>query len=432
MSWPQNDLWDRLEAELFRRLGPERYADWVRNVRPLSLDEEEFVVHFETTYARDKFEGLRASVTAAVRRATNRKIRVRFRVEGDSFARPPGADLQDETRRGGILRALPQTFDTFVEGPGNRTALEATRAFASAEPPPFRTLLIHAPSGLGKTHLLRAVGARLSERPRTSVLLFTGEQFARHFDCALSEGHREAFLKRCRSVHALLLDDLHLLAGREEAQRAFLETVLNLEDRGGRAAFTCERPPHQVEGLLRALKSRLRGDCVVTLGRPDPATSAAFLRTCAPPGTPPSVLDHLATHVRTSYKDQMNCLRRVLELGPPTLPAARAVVRDFLSRWGGGLSYEDIARAAADCFGVAVSEIYAPGRSGAAARARRACFYLSRKLLRQPYARIGEHFGGRDPATVLDSCRRLDRGNGAVETALLRQMEERLSAAALR
>ena len=327
MSWPQNDLWDRLEAELFRRLGPERYADWVRNVRPLSLDEEEFVVHFETTYARDKFEGLRASVTAAVRRATNRKIRVRFRVEGDSFARPPGADLQDETRRGGILRALPQTFDTFVEGPGNRTALEATRAFASAEPPPFRTLLIHAPSGLGKTHLLRAVGARLSERPRTSVLLFTGEQFARHFDCALSEGHREAFLKRCRSVHALLLDDLHLLAGREEAQRAFLETVLNLEDRGGRAAFTCERPPHQVEGLLRALKSRLRGDCVVTLGRPDPATSAAFLRTCAPPGTPPSVLDHLATHVRTSYKDQMNCLRRVLELGPPTLPAARAVVR---------------------------------------------------------------------------------------------------------
>ncbi len=402
MRSPLDGVWKRIEAELFRALGPERYTDWLRNARPLSLDEEEFVVHFECTYAKDKFEGrLKPAITEAARRATNRNVRVRFLVEGSSFLRPHAASLRDETRRTGILRTPPLTIATFVEGHGNRIALRTAMAFAAPGPPPFRTLLIHAPSGLGKTHLLRAIGAETAGRPGVSVLTFTGEQFARHFDYACVEGHREAFLKRCRNAHVFLFDDLHLLAGREDAQRAFLETVLALEERGGRAAFTCERHPRGADGYS--------------------------LLACAPPGTPPAPLEHLAAHVRTSYKDQLSCLERVLELGPPTLPAMRRVVGEFLNRWSGGLTYEDIACAAADSFGVSVIEIYAPGRSRAAAEARGACFYLSRELLRQPYARIGAHFGGRDHATVMESCRRLARPDGGLGDRL-RRLEEQLVA----
>ncbi len=430
MHFPLHEVWARLNAELFRRLGPERYAAWIRNARPASLDEEEFVIHFESTYAKDKVETLLlAAVTEGARRVTNRNVRVRFLVEGASFPRPDAAALQDETRRTGALRLPPLTFATFVEGRGNRTALQAARAFASPGPPRFRSLLLHAPSGLGKTHLLRAVGAELSGRPGTSVLTFTGEQFARHFDYACVEGHREAFLKRCRNAHVFLFDDLHLLAGREEAQGAFLETVLTLIERGCRVAFTCERHPSGVRGFSRALRNRLRADQEATLERPDPATGAVFLRACAPPGTPPAATEYLAAQVQTSFKDQLACLARLLELGPPTFPAMRAVVGEFLNRWSGGLTYDDIVRAAAERFGVSVGEIYAPGRSRAASEARGACFYLARKLLGHPYARIGEHFAGRDRTTVRHTCRRWAAPRDGAARERLRRLEDQLSAA---
>jgi chromosomal replication initiator protein len=429
MRSPLDDAWMRLDRELFSRLGPERYAAWVRNALPLSLDEEEFLVHFESTYAKDKVEALfKTAVVEAVRRVTNRNIRVRFLVEGESFPLPRAAALHDETRRDGPVRTPPLRFDTFVEGRGNRTALQAARAFAAPGAPPFRTLLIHAASGLGKTHLLRAIGAELSSRPGVSVLTFTGEQFSRHFDYACVEGHREAFLKRCRSAHVFLFDDLHLLAGREAAQKALLETVLALGEKGSRTALTCDRHPRAVDGLSRSVRNRLRADREVSLDRPDAATSAAFLRACAPAGTPPTVLDHLAANVPTSHKDQLACLARILEAGPATLPAARAVVGDFLNRWSGGLTCEDIARATAESFGVSLGEIYTASRSRAAAEARGACFYLARKILGRPYAAIGAHFGGRDHATVLVSCRRLSRRNGPMGERL-RKLEEQLVSA---
>ncbi len=427
MRSPIEGIRKRLLAETFRILGPELYSEWIRNARPAFIDEEEFVVHFETTYAKDKVESrLMRAITEAARRATNRNVRVRFLVDGASFQRPCLAALRDETRRAGIVRPPPPTFASFVEGTCNRPALQAAREFAAPGPPPFRTLLIHAPSGLGKSHLLHAIGAELGGRPGTSLLTLTGEQFARHFHYACVAGHREAFLKRCRNAHAFLFDDLHLLAGRHEAQDAFLQTVTAIAERGYRAAFTCEKHPRMVDGLSRTLKNRLRPEREVTLRRPDPLTSAAFLRALAPPGTPTAALEFIAANVPTSYKDQLHCLERVLELGRPTLSATRAVVGDFLNRWSGGLTCDDIARATAESFGISVGEIYSQARSREISAARGACFYLVRKLLRQPYARIGAYFGGRDHTTVIESCRRMERPDNPLRERL-RCIEERLA-----
>jgi len=193
-----------------------------------------------------------------------------------------------------------------------------------------------------------------------------------------------------------------------------------LDAQGARVAVTSLRHPRRLDGLSPALRRHLRADLEVSIDRPDPATGLGVLRDCAPPTVPVPILECLSEQVRTSHKDQLQVLSRILEAPPVTLASARAAVSQFLNQWSQGLSYSDIARATAESFGVRVSEIYSPDRARAASDARHACFYLARKLLGEPFARIGDHFGGRDHATVLQACRKMEKGRGPVRDRLRR------------
>jgi len=421
MAWALDRIWNRLNDELFRSLGPDRYALWIRHALPATLDEDLFTFHFPTTRAKDKIESLlRAEVVAASQRASNRNVRVQFTVDADLFLPSPEEDAPLGSRPPTFA-----TFATFVAGPGNRPALSAARDFVRGGPTAPRTLLIHAPSGMGRTHLLRAMHADLSRRPDVAVLFFTGEQFRRHSREAHLRDRREAFLKKCRSASVFLFDDLHLLCGREDAQAALADVLGSLAERGGRAALTSEKHPRLLDRLHRSLRARLRADVEVAIERPDPATGKTFLRAAAPQPIPDAVLEYVASHVRSSHADQLSCLARILAQPPFTLPSARSAVSEFLNEWSLGLGFEDIVRAAAADYGVTVTEIYSLGRSREAAEARQACFYLSRKLLGRPFAQIGDHFGGRDHSTVHEACRKLEGTEGPLRERL-RRLERRL------
>jgi chromosomal replication initiator protein len=420
MAWATDRLWERLNGELFRTLGPDRYSLWNRHALPATLDEELFTFHFPTTHAKDKVESLlRDAVTAAAQRVTNRNVRVLFTVDGDAFV--AAAD-------GRPLFARDPTFATFVTGPGNRPACSAAKAFARGGPGDPRTLLIHAPSGLGRSHLLRSIHAEVSRRPDSGVLFFTGEQFRRHSREAVLRDRMEAFRKKCCSAQVFLFDDLHLLCGRDEPQRMLADILGSLAGRGARAALSSERHPRVLERLHRSLAARLRMDVEVSIERPDPVTGVAFLRAAAP-AMPEAVLAYIAAHVSSSHTDQLACLARLADQPPYTLASARSAVSEFLNHWSLGLSFADIVRAAADDFGVTVGDIYSLGRSREAAEARQACFYLARKLLGRPFAQIGDHFGGRDHSTVHEACRKLERTRGAARERLNR-LEESLQRAA--
>lgn len=419
MAWALDQIRKRLNQELFLALGPERYALWNRHALPATFDEEHFTFHFATTHLKDKIESLlRPAVAAAAQRAANRNVRVVFSVDADAFVAP---DLASPSS------PHPATFLTFVTGAGNRLAFSAARAFARGGPGDPRTLLLHAPSGLGRSHLLRAIHAELLRRPDSGVLFFTGEQFRRHSREASLRDRMDAFRKKCSSAQALLFDDLHLLLGHPEIQRLLADILSSLAERGARAALTSERHPRCLDPLHRALKARLlRSDVEVTIERPDPATGTAFLRASAPGEVPDEALQYIAAHVRSSHTDQLACLSQFLDRPPHTMASARSAVAEFLNHWSLGLRFEDIVRAAADDFGVTVGEIYSLGRSRDATDARQACFYLSRKLLGCPFAHIGDHFGGRDHSTVLEACQKLERSRGAARERL-RRLEKMLA-----
>ncbi|HEX7901698.1 MAG TPA: helix-turn-helix domain-containing protein [Planctomycetota bacterium] len=407
------DVWKRFSSLLFTAVGPDRYDLWTRHVRPAELDEENWLLHVESTYARDKIDTLfRAAAVDAAATATNRRVRLRFAVDPASFLRAPDDRLRDAE--------AGDAFSTFAIGPGNRSALAAARSFAAGR---GALLALVAPSGLGKTHLLRAVERELRLRPGAVVLFFTAVQFRRHVAFSGLRARLDAFVAMCGGARAFLLDDLHLLCGFDAAQAAFVEVLDLLAAHGSRVALTAEAPPRRIAGLSPALRRRLRPDAEAFLDRPDVATSRAVLAANFP-RLPAAALEVIAAEVRSSHKDQAQCAAKLLERGAPTPSAARAVAAEFLSHWSQGLTYADIARAVAESFGVAMTAIYADERSRTAADARQACFYLSRKLLGRPYAAIGDHFGGRDHATVLHACHKLEVARGDVR---LERVERSLS-----
>jgi len=419
MAWVLDQIWKRLNQELFSALSPDRYSLWIRHALPATLDEDLFTFHFSSTHAKDKVESLlRDAVTGAAQRATNRNVRVLFSVDGDTFV-APADELPPATRA--------PTFATFVAGACNRPALSAARAFARGGSGDPSSLLITASSGLGRSHLLRAIHAELARRPDCGVLFFTGDQFRRHSREADLRDRMDAFRKKCSAAQVFLFDDLHLLCGHEESQLVLADILASLSERGARAALTSERHPRFLERLHRNLRARLRTDVEVSIDRPDAACGAALLRSVAPAGAPDAALEYIADHVRSSHTDQLSCLSRFVDQPPYSLASARSAVSEFLNHWSLGLSFEDIVRAAADDFGVSVGEIYSLGRSREAAEARQACFYLARKLLGRPFAQIGDHFGGRDHSTVHEACRKLERARGAAKERLMR-LEKSLDA----
>jgi chromosomal replication initiation ATPase DnaA len=323
MGWALDRIWKRLNQELFRTLGPDRYSLWIRHALPATLDEELFTFHFASTHAKDKVESLlRDAVGAAAQKVTNRNVRVLFSVDGDAFVAP--ADEPPPPSRA-------PTFATFMAGPSNRPAVAAARAFARGGP---RSLLIHAPSGLGRSHLLRAIHAELP-----AALFFTGDQFRRHSREAVLRDRMEAFLKKCCSAPVFLFDDVHLLCGHDEPQRLLADILGSLAARGARAALTSERHPRVLERLHRSLAGRLRMEVEVTIDRPDPLTGIAFLRSVAPPGMADAVLAYLAAHVTSSHSDQLSCLARLAAQPPWTLASARSAVSEFINHWSLGLSF---------------------------------------------------------------------------------------------
>ena len=156
-------------------------------------------------------------------------------------------------------------------------------------------------------------------------------------------------------------------------------------------------------------------------------TAVAILSAWSPPGVPAATLETIARHVTSGPGDQIECLAAVLRRDAPTPAAARTVVTEFLNRWSRGLTYEDIARTVADSFGVHVTEIYSTRRTRPVADARQACYFLARRLLRDPFAQIGRKFGGRDHATVLQACRKLEGTRGKPQERL-RRLERDLAA----
>jgi chromosomal replication initiator protein len=474
-------VWEQVVQELSDgTLSPQQRA-WMRVTRPIGLLDGTALLAAPSDFAKEAIErALRAPITDALSRRLGRTVSLAVKVDaavplakhvppppmvpvdlGDGVAEPillsdlpePGADSStDEVDEEGdalatvheiwptfagagaaaptqpfTAPAKPQTsqtrlnekytFDTFVIGSSNRFAHAAAVAVAEAPARAYNPLFIWGESGLGKTHLLHAVG-HYAQRlfPGMRVRYVSTEEFTNDFINSLRDDRKVAFQRRYRDVDVLLVDDIQFLEGKEGTQEEFFHTFNTLHNANKQIVVSSDRPPKGLGTLEDRLRTRFEWGLITDIQPPELETRIAILRKKAAQdrlAAPAEVLEFIADRIERNIRELEGALIRVtafasLNRQPVDVQLAEIVLRDLIpDSHAPEISASTIMAITAEFFAVSIDELCGPGKTKALANARQISMYLCRELTDLSLPKIGQTFGGRDHTTVMHADKKI-------------------------
>lgn len=307
------------------------------------------------------------------------------------------------------------SFANFIEGKSNSQARAAAQHVVETPGGAYNPLLIYGSSGLGKTHLMHAVGNAIAARnPRARIAYMGAEQWMNHFTAAIRHGRTEEFKNLYRSVDALLIDDIHFFAHKERTQEEFFHTFNALIDARKQIVLTSDRYPKEVDGIDDRLKSRFTWGLSVAVEPPDLETRMAILIAKAEANhvqLPKEVALFVAQRVRSNVRELEGALLRLtassrLRGEPLTVEFARTTLKDLLAAYERMVTIDNIKRTVANYFNIRVGDLNSPRRTRSLARPRQIAMALAKELTQHSLPEIGEAFG-KDHTTVLHACRKV-------------------------
>ncbi|MBI3171743.1 MAG: chromosomal replication initiator protein DnaA, partial [Hydrocarboniphaga effusa] len=304
------------------------------------------------------------------------------------------------------------TFEAFIEGKSNAQARAYALRVASAPGGEFNPLLIYGESGLGKTHLMHAIGNRIREKNQRGRVLYVGaERFVRDLISAIQRGKTEDFKNHYRQVDALLIDDIHFFAGKQQSQEEFFHTFNELLDGRQQMVMTCDRYPAELDGLDKRLKSRFTWGLSVQVEPPELETRVAILLSKASAKTklPEDVAFFVAQRIRSNIRELEGALHRLTASAqitgrPITVDFARETLKDMLASYERMITIDNIKRQVSTYYNIRVTDLSSPRRTRSLARPRQIAMRLAKELTQHSLPEIGHSFG-KDHTTVLHACR---------------------------
>jgi len=431
-------------------LSPQQKA-FVSLTRPLGLVEDTVLIAAPNEFTKDVLETrLRPLVSSALSQIVGRDIRLAVTVD-PSIAPTLDADLTDEVADSTYADAEPvfevgrgnirmgnvdrpgmgspsnkeefgrlnskYTFDTFVIGTSNRFAHAAAVAVAEQPARAYNPLFIYGGSGLGKTHLLHAIGHYTKTLYKgTHVRYISSEEFTNEFINSIRDDKAANFQRRYRDIDVLLVDDIQFLSGKVQTQEEFFHTFNTLHNANKQIVITSDLPPKQLPDFEDRMRSRFEWGLITDVQPPDLETRIAILRKKSTQQrliAPPEVLEYIASKISTNIRELEGALIRVtafasLNQQPVDLAITEAVLKDLLpSDVGPEITATQIMGACASYFGVSIEELCGASRSRTLVTARQISMYLCRELTDLSLPKIGQAFGGRDHTTVMHADRKI-------------------------
>jgi chromosomal replication initiator protein len=424
-------IWQAMQPELLNQLGTADHAAWVAPLAPHTFTSGTLTLvapsPFMAEYLqRNYVPTLQAAL--AGQGVTGAKVVVHSgaSVASSVAAKPapvakvaPAAESTPATpaiQLGSPLDAR-YTFQTFVTGKGNQFAFSAAQRVAAEGASAYNPFFLHGGVGLGKTHLMHAIGhAVKAGNPAANILYLTAEQFFYQFIKALKDRAMIGFKDLFRNVDVLLIDDVQFIFGKDATQEEFFHTFNALMQSGKQIILTADKSPHELANVEERLKSRLGSGLTIEVHAPDGETRHAILQKKAESlGYPvsPEVIGLLATHIASNVRELEGALNRLVAYsrltGEPLTPdLARSQLADLFRVFNRTITLEDIQKVVADVFNVRVSDMHSPRRSREVARPRQVAMYLAKQLTNKSYPDIGRAFGGRDHTTVIHACEQVN------------------------
>ena len=412
-----NSVWHKCLDRLEHELSSDQFNTWIRPLQARQADGG-ITLLAPNRYVKDHVETLflkRIGEMLDQEGDPANPLDVALDIGSDA---PVGIPLRVDGRSSGERTDLNRafTFETFVEGKSNEIARAASMQVSENAGLSYNPLLLYGGVGLGKTHLMQAVGNAIAiKNPEAKVVYLHSQRFVQDMVKALQQGTMEEFMRYYRSVDALLIDDIQFFANKLRSQEEFFHVFNALLERGHQMVLTCDRYPSEIDGLEERLKSRFVWGLTVEVEPPELETRVAILMKKAElegVDLAPDIAFFIAERIRSNVRELEGALKRVMANARFTgrrisIDQVKQALRDLFAIQERQVSIDNIQRTIAEYYKVKISDLLSKRRSRSIARPRQMAMYLAKEHTNHSLPEIGDAFGGRDHTTVLHACRKI-------------------------
>lgn len=422
------DLWNAVLSSIEKKISKPSFDTWMKSTKAHSLQGNLLIVTAPNEFARDWLEERYSQLIAGILyEVTGEELSVKFIIpqnqKEDEYKIPaPPKKVKNEEEHHDFPQnvLIPKyTFDTFVIGSGNRFAHAASLAVAEAPAKAYNPLFIYGGVGLGKTHLMHAIGHYVLEHnPSAKVVYLSSEKFTNEFINSIRDNKAEDFRNKYRSVDVLLIDDIQFLAGKESTQEEFFHTFNTLHEESKQIVISSDRPPREIPTLEDRLRSRFEWGLITDITPPDLETRIAILRKKAKADgldIPNEVMLYIANQIDSNIRELEGALIRVVAYSSLinkdiNADLAAEALKDIIpSSKPKVITILEIQKVVGEHFSIKLEDFKAKKRTKSVAFPRQIAMYLSRELTDYSLPKIGEEFGGRDHTTVIHAHEKISK-----------------------
>ncbi|MCD7035280.1 chromosomal replication initiator protein DnaA [Metabacillus sp. GX 13764] len=423
-----SELWSRALGLIEKKLSKPSFDTWLKSTKAHGLQGDTLTITAPNEFARDWLESRYLHLIAqTIYDLTGEELAIKFVIpanqnEDEILPKTPIRQMEKEDEQ----IELPQnmlnpkyTFDTFVIGSGNRFAHAASLAVAEAPAKAYNPLFIYGGVGLGKTHLMHAIGHYvLDHKPSAKVVYLSSEKFTNEFINSIRDNKAVDFRNKYRSVDVLLIDDIQFLAGKEQTQEEFFHTFNTLHEESKQIVISSDRPPKEIPTLEDRLRSRFEWGLITDITPPDLETRIAILRKKAKAeglDIPNEVMLYIANQIDSNIRELEGALIRVVAYSSLinkdiNADLAAEALKDIIpSSKPRIVTIHDIQKTVGQHYQIKLEDFKAKKRTKSVAFPRQIAMYLSRELTDSSLPKIGEEFGGRDHTTVIHAHEKISK-----------------------
>jgi chromosomal replication initiator protein len=417
------EIWNSSLSKIEERIGSSFVDLWFRPIKLAHVKEQQVTLDIPNRFFKDWIEDNYPDIVAeSVGGVLGYAVNVRFRIAEKIDPDVKKMDMRLENRRQklasrGIYLNPKYTFENFIIGPSNEFAHAAAKKVAEAPGRTYNPFFIYGGVGLGKTHLITAIGnAVIDKRPEISVIYVSAEQFTNEVVSAIRHEKMGELKDKYRNADLLLLDDIHFIANKTQTQEEFFHTFNAIYERQRQIVISSDRPPKEIGAVTDRLRSRFSMGLIADIQPPELETKIAILQKKAEMEKiyiPEEVAYYLASKVKSNIRELEGCLIRLgaqasLTGRPITKDMAKNILRDLIEEDEKPVTTDHIQKIVCDHFALKIADIKARTRTREIALPRQVAMYLSKQLTSLSLNDIGKSFGGKDHATVLYACKQIE------------------------
>jgi len=424
------ELWEKTLTILKGEMTEVSYNTWIKSCEPLSMSSDTIRLGVPNDFTKDILETrYKELVSNAIKQISSKKYNIIFSILSEETIEEQAKNLEDNSKRRSSIVVNDEmsatlnpkyTFDSFVIGNSNRFAHAASLAVAESPARAYNPLFIYGGVGLGKTHLMHAIGHYILQvNPNAKVVYVSSEKFTNELINAIKDDKNEEFRNKYRNVDVLLIDDIQFIAGKERTQEEFFHTFNALHEANKQIILSSDRPPKEIPTLEDRLRSRFEWGLIADIQAPDFETRMAILKKKADVenlNVANEVMVYIATKIKSNIRELEGALIRIvayssLTNSEITVDLASEALKDIISnKQAKNITIDTIKDVVSSYYNLRVEELTSQRRTRNVAFPRQIAMYLARKLTDLSLPKIGEEFGGRDHTTVIHAYEKISEG----------------------